>query len=109
MITSGASFAGDSAAKTAGVRQKAESPKEVTGMRSFVVEPLQYGPPLPCRRRGTYCSTNRRKGHEPGFCRRHYLAEGFGRFTEKMITRSLIPTLQPASAAYGGLNGSPRG
>ena len=40
--------------------------KGVTGMRSFVAEPMQYGKPIPRRRRGAHCAADGSEGPQPG-------------------------------------------
>ena len=53
--------------------------KGVTGMRSFVVEPMRFWAAVPGRRRRPHRAADRRQGHEPGRGRRPRARRGAGR------------------------------
>ena len=63
--------------------------KGITGMRSFVVEPMQLRPAVPGRRRRAHRPAHRRQGHEPGHRRRARA----GRRVRRPATRTARPTL----------------
>ena len=78
--------------------------KGVTGMRSFVAEPMQLRAPLPGRRRGAHRAADRREGAEPGDRRRRACSPRriADLVRDAATARASTATRTPACGASGG-------